>query len=131
MDVWVTCGGVVIGFAEFEPAEGLAHAPLEASAGYGIAAAAAQELGRQFGHSQYWSPLAGDFADDAASRWTGGRLALEDDGGRELGINNIVVIEFPTSEIRVVADFRPDLARIEALLRSIGHGGGGSARPAA
>ena len=135
MQVWVTCSGIVIGSADFEPAEGVAHAPLDASVGYPIAADAAQELGRQFRRTQFWSPLAGDFADEAAARWTGGRLALEDEIGRELGVNNIVVIEYATRlfapALCVVADFRPDLARVEAFLRTLGTGGDGRTRPAA
>jgi hypothetical protein len=135
MHVWVTCSGVVIGSADFEPAEGLAHTQLLTDFSYSLASAAAQELGYQFRRTQFWSPLAGDFADEAVARWTGGRLALEDDLGRELGVNNIVLIEFPIlvdpPVVRIVADFRPDLARVESLLRSVGPGGGGRTRPAA
>jgi hypothetical protein len=62
-------------------------------------------------------------------------LALEDDIGRELGVNNIVLVEYATRlnapALCIVADFRPDLARVEALLRTIGPGGGGQTRPAA
>lgn len=133
--VRVKCAGVVIGVAEFDPADGLAHAHLTPNIGYEIAAAAAQELGQEFTHTQFWSPILGDFADEAAGRWRGERLALEDEMGRELGVNNIAVLERPieasTPDLRIVADFRPDLARIEALLRTVGPGGGGQTRPAA
>ena len=135
MHVRVTCAGVVIGAAEFNPADGLAHARLTPSIDYAIAAAAAQELGYEFTHTQFWSPILGAFADEAAGRWRGGRLALENETGRELGVNNIAVLERPieagTPDVRIVADFRPDLARIEALLRTVGPGGGGRTRPAA
>jgi len=135
MHVRVACAGVVIGAAEFNPADGLAHARLTPSIGYAIAAAAAQELGYEFSHTQFWSPLLGDFAGEAAGRWRGGRLALEDEMGRELGVNNIAVLERPIEtgapDVRIVADFRPDLARIEALLRTVGPGEGGRTRPAA
>ena len=134
MHVRVTCAGIVIGTAEFLPATGLAHAPLEPGPGYPFAASAARALGRDLSVRQFWSPMAGDFADEAAARWTGDRLALEDVAGRELGVNNLVVVECPTrvgdSPIKVVADFRPDLARVEAFLRTVGPGGGRT-RPAA
>ena len=135
MRVHVTCSGVMIGTAEFEPADGLAHTRLAPSIGYEIAAAAAQELGREFAQTQFWSPIFGDFADEAAARWSGGRLALEDQMGRELGVNNIAVLERPivagTPDVRIVADFRPALARVEALLRTVGPSGDGRTRPAA
>ena len=131
----VTCSGIVIGAAEFVPASGIAHAPLEPGPGYVFAAVAAQALGRDLSRTQFWLPTNGDFADEAASRWSGERLALEDLVGRELGVNNLVVVEFPAlvggAAIRVIADFRPDMARVEALLQSIGPGGGGRTRPAA
>jgi len=130
----VTCAGIVIGTAEFVPAAGLAHAPLEPGPGYPFAAAAAWALGQDLGRRQFWPRTAGDFADEAAARWTGERLALEDVTGRELGVNNLVVVEFPAgmggATITVVADFRPDLARVEAFLRTVGPGGGRT-RPAA
>ena len=134
MRVNVTCAGVIIGAAEFVPASGLAHAPLEPGPGYVFAAAAAQALGRDLSHTQSWLSASGDFADEAARRWSGDRLALEDLVGRELGVNNLVVVELPATvggaAIRVVADFRPDMARVEALLQTIGPGGGRT-RPAA
>ena len=133
MRVRVTCAGVVIGAADFQPAEGLAYAPLTPRAGYAMAAAAARVIGEQFARTQVWSPVVGDFADEAAARWTGERLALEDETGRELGVGNVVVLELPRSDevaITVVADFRPDVARVEAFLRTVSPGGGRS-RPAA
>ena len=106
----------------------------EDAGGYPFAAAAAQALGHELSRTQFWLAVNGDFADEAASRWSGDRLALEDLTGRELGVNNLVVVEFPApvggSAIRVVADFRPDMARVEAFLRTISPGGGRT-RPAA
>ena len=77
---------------------------------------AARSLGVQFASTQFWLPPDGDFADVAAARWEGGRLALEDLTGRELAVTNIVVLEgLPASpddgSVRVVADFRSDRAR--------------------
>lgn len=130
----VTCAGITIGAADFVPASGLAHARLDPAPGYTFASAAAQALGRDLSHTQPWLPGNGDFADEATRRWSGDRLALEDPVGRELGVNNLVVVELPApiggSAIRVVADFRPDMARVEALLQTIGPGGGRT-RPAA
>ncbi len=137
MLVRVTCGGVPIGTARFDRPEGLAHATLERTAGYVRVAPAAQALGRVFAVTQFWSPSAGDFADVAAGKWKGARLALEDAAtGRELGVNSVVVLETPLpsadeSLVRVVADFRPDLARVEPFLRTLGRDGGGRTRPAA
>lgn len=135
MRVRVTCAGIVIGTAEFLPPTGLAHALLEPGPGYPFAAAAAQALGRELSRRRlFWPATAGDFAGEAASRWTGDRLAIEDETGRELAVNNLVVLELPTGAgarlIKVVADFRPDLARVAALLRPVGPGGGRT-RPAA
>jgi len=135
MRVRVTCAGIVIGIADFVPAAGVAHAVLEPEPGYSFAADAAQALGRELSSSdQFWPAGRGDFADEAAAQWSGDRLGLEDVVGRELGVNNLVVVEYPSfggvPTIRVVADFRPDMARVEAFLRTIGPGGGRT-RPAA
>lgn len=137
MRVRVSCAGIDIGEAEFEPAEGVAHARLVPAAGYAIAQDAARRAGLAISHTQHWSPLAGDFADAAASLlWTGDRLALTDELARELGVASVVVLERPEARaveplVTVVADFRPDLARVEAFLRTLDGGGGGRARPAA
>lgn len=135
MRVRVTCSGVLIGFAEFEPPDGLAHTVLSPAPGYALASAAAQVLARDLAKTQRWRVYEGDFADIAAARWEGGRLALEDETQRELGVTNIVVLEYPpigehAPVTRIVADFRPDLARVEALLRTLG-GPAGRDRPAA
>jgi hypothetical protein len=126
---------VPIGTARFDPPEGLAHATLERTVGYARVAPAAQALGRTFEVTQFWSPVNGDFADVAAARWEGARLALEDETGRELSVNNVVVLEAPLASgdgslVRIVADFRPDLARVEAWRRTLGRDGGRT-RPAA
>ena len=133
MFVRVTCGGVLIGTAHFDPPEGVAHAPLSPTRGYALASMAARSLGVQFASTQFWLPPDGDFADVAATRWEGARLALEDMTGRELAVSNIVVLEgLPASaddgSIRVVADFRSDLARAEARLRSTRTGDGSRTR---
>ena len=119
MLVRLTCDGVVIGTADFQPAEGLAHAPLMPAAAYVLADAAARSLGRQLTRRQYWTAIRGDFACIAAARWEGGRLALEDMTGRELSADNIVVVERPPGvpgerTVRVVADFRSAVARAQA-----------------
>jgi hypothetical protein len=92
-------------------------------------------MGRRFAQTQFWSPLFGDFAAAVAARWQAGRLALEDATGRELAVNNVVVLHgLPGgpdgSLIRVIADFRPELARVQAFLHRF-HPGGGRTRPAA
>ena len=132
----VKCGGVVIGTAEFDPPEGLAHAPLLPTSGYALAVSPAQALGRTFAKTQYWLATNRDFADAAAAAWEGGRLALEDVLGRELAVNNIVVIDSPAmasgqATIRVIADFRPDLARVAARELTTGPPPGSRNRPAA
>jgi hypothetical protein len=136
MHVRVTCGGIVIGTATFDPPEGVAHAPLSPTRSYVFAAPAARALGNQFASTEYCLPTDGDFADVAASRWEGARLAIEDMIGRELAVNNVVVLDgLPggpsESTVRVVADFRSDLSRAEARLRATRPGTGNRTRPAA
>jgi hypothetical protein len=136
MLVRVTCGGVLIGTAAFDPPEGVAHAALSPTRAYVLASIPARSLGGQFASTQCWLPEDGDFADVAAARWGGPRLALEDMTGRELGVNNILLLEgLPgapgESTVRVVADFRSDLARAEARVRPAHRGGGKRTRPAA
>jgi hypothetical protein len=136
MVVRVTCGGILSGTAHFDPPEGVAHAPLSPTRAYVLASPAARSLGSQFASTQFWLPSDGDFADVAAARWDGARLALEDTTGRELAVNSILVLDgLPgapgESTVRVVADFRSDLARAEARLRSTRGGDGKRTRPAA
>jgi len=75
MLVRVTCAGVQIGSASLDPSPGLAHARLFPTAGYVLAASAAQVLGYQLVLTRYWPAFAGDFADAVAARWQGGPLA--------------------------------------------------------
>jgi hypothetical protein len=135
MLVRVTCAGVVIGTAQFDPPRGLAHASLWPTADYGLASHAAQTLGRQFARTQCWSPRDGDFAGAVAARWQGGRLALEDMAGREVAVNGLVILDgLPggpgDTTVHVVADFRAGLAAVGAPVAARA-GGGGRTRPAA
>ena len=121
MFVRVTYAGVFVGSTEFRPAVGLAHAWLVPAHGYAAAASPAQAMGRALAVTQYHSPSLGEFADAVAGWWTGGRLALEDAVGRELGVASVVLVERPsagedTGEVQVVADFRPASARVEAWM---------------
>jgi hypothetical protein len=123
MIVRVTCAGVLIGTARFGSPSGLAHAPLYPSNGYPIAAGAAQTIGEELTLRRLWSPSNGDFADVVAAQWQGGRLALQDLMGREVAVDNLVVLEPPFGGrylVHLVADFR-DVARV----------GSRSTRPAA
>ena len=104
MFVWVTCSGVVVGSADFEPPFGLAHAQLEPTAGYVLVAAAAGEIGALLSRRLVWPRSAGDVADEMARRWSGGRLALMDQTGRELSVTNIVLVQDRALGRRVVAD---------------------------
>lgn len=136
MLVRVTCGGVIIGTAEFDPPDGVAHTTLSPTPAYLVAIGAAQRLGLRFARRQYWCPADGDFADHAASLWEGPRLALEDLQGVELGIPNVVVLErLPGADgattIKVVADFRSDSARIVAPITKPDVGDRNRTRPAA
>jgi len=136
MLVRVTCAGVVIGTARIDTPVGIAHASLSASTSYGIAAPAARLLGSSFVRTQPWLPEMGDFADVAAARWRGGRLALQDLNGRELAVSNVVVLDgLPPAPdgglVRVVADFRPDAARSEVRIRPFERDDRGRARGAA
>ena len=93
----------------------------------------ARSLAAQFATTQFWRPSDGDVADVAATRWAGGRLALEDMTGRELAVANVVVLEGLPADpsdgpVRVVADFRSDLARVEARLRPSRPGDGNPTR---
>jgi hypothetical protein len=126
----------VIGTAEFEQPVGVAHAALRPTPDYAAVSQVARQIGRRLALTEYHSPRDGDFADVVAARWGGDRLALEDMTGRELAINNIVIVETPAfapdgSFVRVVADFRTDLARTEARVMLPGTRGGGRNRPAA
>lgn len=135
MFVRVTCAGVLVGTAEFDLPRGLAHAFLEATAGYACASLSARRMADQVSMTTHWAPGDGDFGAEIAARWSGGRLALEDDTGRELGVNGIVLMEGLPGDlnvVHVVADFRPDMAQMSATVRPSGRTGGASrTRPAA
>ena len=124
MYVRVTCAGVVIGTARFSSAQGIAHTVLTPTADYTGSSRAARALGRRLAQTEYWPPGDGDFARAAASRWKGGRLALEDQTGRALDVRNIVLLEGRAggpddAMVRVVADFRPPQIRVEVRDRSV------------
>ena len=133
MFVRVTCAGVQIGSASLDPSPGLAHARLFPTAGYVLAASAAQVLGYQLTLTRYWPAFAGDFADAVAARWQGGPLALEDVTGRELGVDLVIFEESCGGPgiVHVVADFRSDRGGVAARVPALGAGGRGRARPAA
>ncbi len=136
MLVRVTCGGILIGTAEFDQPEGVAHASLSPTPAYVVARSAARMLGERFARTQFWSPPDGDFAEVAAAGWEGGRLAIEDVGGRELGVANVVVLDgLPSADgeslVHVVADFRADLGRVASRARSGNPADGNRTRPAA
>jgi hypothetical protein len=136
IDVRVTCAGVAVGTAVFQRSEGLEYADLVPTDAYAMIAWHAQEIGTSLSRRHYWPPHRGDFAEALAEQWSGPRLAFESERGRELAVSSIVVSEFTApgaaASIRVIADFRPDLARVAALLASTARpDGGAQARPAA
>ena len=116
MLVRVTCAGVVIGTARFDPPFGLAYARLWPTPAYAIAAPMAEELGEEVARKRLWSREDGDFAAALAAYWKGGGLALQDMSGRELVAGSVVVVEsvFGPRRLVVVADFRTDAgSRVE------------------
>jgi len=133
MLVRVTCAGVQIGSAALDPSPGLAHARLFPTAGYVLAATAAQVLGYELTLTRYWPAFAGDFADAVAARWQGGPLALEDVTGRELGVEVVIFEEScgGSGIVHVVADFRAERGRGAARVPALGAGRRSRARPAA
>ena len=133
MLVRVTCAGVQIGSASLDPSPGLAHARLFPTAGYVLAASAAQVLGYQLTLTRYWPVFAGDFADAVAARWQGGPLALEDVIGRQLDVDLVIFEETCGGPgiVHVVVDFRSESGRVAARVPALGTRGRGRARPAA
>ena len=130
----VTCDGIPVGEVEVVPFSGLAHVYLVTSPAYEAIRDHAREAARYLGGSRIWSVTDGDFAETFARSWGGGRLALCDAEGVELGVASVVIIDWvrsssPVPWPRVVIDARPDMARIEAFLETIGTGG--RSRPAA
>ena len=135
MLVRVTCAGVLIGTARIDSPSGLAHAPLYPATGYPVVAAAAQAIGDELMHRQFWSSAEGDFADMVAARWQGGSLALQDLVGRPLSVNNLVVLETPAlgerHPVYLVADFRVDAAGVGSRVHARDPEGRSRTRPAA
>jgi hypothetical protein len=134
--VRITCAGVTVGTAAFQCTQGVAYADLLPTDAYALVAAPARAIGDSIACTQYWGPNNDDFADALSARWTGHRLAVEDELGRELAISSIVIADLgalgTTKSIRVIADFRPELARVDAVLNDIERSSGGSeSRPAA
>jgi hypothetical protein len=121
MFVFVTCAGVVIGTAEVDSLPGLVHARLRPAPAYVAVSLTARRLAAQLAGTQYASPSDGDFAGVMAGRWESVRLALEDEMGRELSADNVVLLEGLPGDapgvVRLVADFRPGLARFGAAVR--------------
>ena len=135
MDYTITCAGIPIAVASIEPLAGLCHATVRPLPGYEtvreLAVLAGEELGRG---RRLWSAVDGDFAEIFARTWIGGRLAIVDPLGAELGVASVMLVHRlhglsgPPS---VIVDARPDMARVEAFLRSIDSDPGGRSRPAA
>jgi hypothetical protein len=131
----VTSDGTPIGTVDVEPLIGLAHAELHALPAYAAVRYFALDAGSRFRNVGIWNAANGDFAEEFARAWTGGRLAICDLEGVELGVASVVIIDWQGGSTdfrpRVVIDARPDMARVEAFLRTIGRDGGGRSRPAA
>jgi hypothetical protein len=134
--VRVTCVDVVVGSATFARAEGLAHATFHPSSDYAMIAPYARTVWEWLRLRRYWHPLDGDLTDVVAEVWGGERLALEDALGQQLAVSHVIVVDaerapFGAAPIRIVADFRPDHARVAAALSGTDLGRGGRTRPAA
>jgi len=128
MDYTVTCDGTPVGTAFIAPLAGLAHAELRPLPAYAAIRHHALAAGRKLHERDHFSATNGDFAEEFACRWGGGRLAIMDATGTELRVASVMIIE---PRPRVIVDARPDMARVEALLHTIGRDGGGRSRPAA
>lgn len=134
--VLVTCVDVVVGSANFARAEGLAHTTFHPSSDYSMIAPYARAVGEWLKLRRYWSPMDGDLTDVVATVWGGERLALEDRVGGQLAVSHVIVVHaerapFGVEPIRIVADFRPDHARVAATLSATDLGSRGKTRPAA
>ena len=130
----VTSDGTPIGTVNIDPLIGLAHAELDALPAYAAVRYFALDAGQRFQRVGIWDATNGDFAEEFARAWAGGRLAICDLKGGELGVASVTIIDWegaPNFRPRVVIDARPDMARIEAFLRTVGRGGDGRSRPAA
>ena len=131
----VTSDGTPIGTVDIEPLIGLARAELDALPAYAAVRSFAFDAGQRLRRVGIWNAANGDFAEEFARRWSGGRLAICDLKGVELGVASVVILDWEGTpndfRPRVVIDARPDMARIEAFLETVGRGGDGRSRPAA
>jgi hypothetical protein len=135
MEFRIICDGIPIGTTSIFPLVGLAHAELEALPAYERVRYHALAAGRRLLDVGIWNVTNGDFAEEFARAWEGGRLGLTDDAGDEIAVASIVVIDWEhrstSLKPRAVVDARPDMARVGAFLRRIRRGGGDRSRPAA
>jgi hypothetical protein len=135
MEFRIICDGIPIGTTSIFPLVGLAHAELKAMPAYERVRYHALAAGRRLLDVGIWNVTNGDFAEEFARIWEGGRLGLIDDTGNEIAVASVVVVdwEHPSAVLkpRAVVDARPDMARVESFLRRIGRGGGDRSRPAA
>jgi hypothetical protein len=134
--VLVTCVDVVVGSATFTRAEGLAHATFDPTSDYTMIAPHARKVWEWLKPRRYWNPMEGDLTDALSGLWGGEPLALEDAVGEQLAVSHVIVVDaewapYGVAPIRVVADFRPDHARVAAALSRTDLGSGGKTRPAA
>jgi hypothetical protein len=131
----ITCDGLPVGIARIVPLFGLAHGELQALPAYEHIRYHAIAAGLRIRNAGIWDAIAGDFAEELARGWEGGRLALNDALGVELAVASIVIIDWEQraegASPRVVVDVRPDMARVEAFLRTIRPSGDDKSRPAA
>lgn len=124
------CADVEVGTASFDRAVGLAHTILVPSKGYTIVAPFARTMGAWLAVRHYWTPSHGDVADMVSDAWRGERLSLEDRLYRELSVAHVIIAErhnrFGNAPlIELVADFRPEYARVAAVVPLGGMGSGG------
>lgn len=129
MDYVVTCDGAPIGVVFIPTLTGLPHAELRPTAAYESVRDHAVQAAMRLARMPSPHPYEGDFAEAFARTWTGGRLAIADMTGDEISVSSVMIIDGRIP--RVIVDARPDMARIEAFIHTIGRGGGGRRRPAA
>jgi hypothetical protein len=135
MEYRILCDGLPIGTASIVPLAGLAYGRLDPAPGYEYVRPHAIAAGRRLNRVGIWDPLRGDFAEEFARAWEGGRLALTDLLGDELAVASVVIIDWERSgglpRPLVIVDARPDMARVEAFLRTLGPSDDDKSRPAA
>jgi hypothetical protein len=134
--VRVKCLDVEVGSATFDRAVGLAHTTFQPSDDYPMIAPHARDIGKWLAVRRYWRPMDGDVTDIIAEQWRGERLCLENHLGHELAVSHVIISETTpraphrNARILLVADFRPDHARIGAVVPTGEVGSGGRNRPA-